>query len=376
MKIVILGPAHPFRGGIADTNESLCRALTRKGHQACIFTFSLQYPEFLFPGKTQFSTDPKPDSIEITQQINSINPLNWLMTARKINRMNPDLVIIRYWLPFMAPALGSIARLLKKNIAVIGMTDNIMPHESRPGDRLLTRYFTGSCHGFITLSSTVRDELKVFTSRPAEYFPHPINDQLGEIIDKKTAREKLGLQTEGKYVLFFGIIRKYKGLDLLIRAFSHQKVKKHHIKLLVVGEFYDSPKPYQEMIRQYHLEEQVKLINKFVPGSHIKQYFSAADLVAQTYHTASQSGITQMAYHFERPMLVTDVGGLSEIVPHEKVGYVVEKDPPQIATAIADFFENERFEAFSRQASEEKKKYSWGAFVDKLISLYERLEIK
>jgi len=372
MKILILGPAYPFRGGIADTNESLCRALQKKGHSASIFTFTLQYPEFLFPGKTQYSADPRPEDIPITKQINSVNPLNWIITARKINRMNPDLVVIRYWLPFMSPALGSIARLLKKKIRIVGMTDNILPHEKRPGDRPLTRYFMGSCHGFITLSSTVLDELHQFTRKPAEYFPHPINDQLGEIMDKQSAREKLNLDPEGKYVLFFGIVRKYKGLDLLIRAFSHQKIKEQNIKLMVVGEFYDSPKPYQEMIQQYHLENQVMLENKFIPGSHIKQYFSAADLVAQTYHTASQSGITQMAYHFERPMLVTDVGGLSEIVPHEKVGYVVEKDPPQIASAIADFFGQKRFHTFSLQVKEEKKKYTWEAFVDKLLKLHQQ----
>ena len=376
MKILILGPAYPFRGGIADTNESLCRALQNKGHTASIFTFTLQYPEFLFPGKTQYSTDPRPQEITISEQINSINPLNWIITARKINRMNPDLVVIRYWLPFMAPALGSIARMLKSSIRIIGMTDNILPHEKRPGDRPLTRYFTGSCHGFITLSTTVLEELNEFTHKPAEYFPHPINDQLGEIMDKSEAREKLGLEPNGKYVLFFGIIRKYKGLDLLLRAFSHQKIKKHGIKLMVVGEFYDSPKPYQEMIRQYHLEDQVMLVNKFIPGSHIKQYFSAADLVAQTYHTASQSGITQMAYHFERPMLVTNVGGLSEIVPHEQVGYVVEKDPPEIASCIADFFEQDRFESFSLRVKEEKKKYTWEAFVDKLLALYEQCRPK
>ena len=376
MKILIIGPAHPFRGGIADTNEALCRALQRKGHEASILTFTLQYPEFLFPGKTQYSTDPKPEGIHITRQVNAVNPLNWILTARKINRMRPDLVIIRYWLPFMAPALGTIARFLNNKIRIAGMTDNILPHEKRAGDKQLTRYFTGSCHGFITLSSTVLKELELFTNKPAVWFPHPINDQLGDILGKAEARKKLNLDEKGNYVLFFGIIRKYKGLDLLLEAFDHQEIRNQNIRLVVAGEFYDQPKPYQELIRKHQLEHQVIIVDKFIPASHIKYYFSAADLVAQTYHSASQSGITQMAYHFERPMLVTNVGGLSEIVPHKKAGYVVDKDPRLIGEAITDFFVNKRFETYSANVKEEKKKYSWEAFVDKLFILYDRLQVK
>lgn len=373
MKIIIIGPAYPFRGGIADTNESLCRTLKHKGHETLIYTFTLQYPELFFPGQTQYSADPRPENIRIEERINSVNPLNWIQTALNINRENPDLLIVRYWIPFMAPCLGTIARLIKKRTRIIGMTDNIIPHEKRTGDKWLTQYFIGACHGFITLSSTVKEELKLFTSKPSVYFPHPINDNLGEQIDKNEARSHLKLDKEGKYILFFGIIRKYKGLDLLLKALGEEKIKEKGIKLLIVGEFYDKPAFYNELIRSLGLSEHIIIINKFIPAAHIKYYFCAADLVAQTYHTASQSGITQIAYHFERPMLVTNVGGLSENVPHKRVGYVVERDPEAISEVINDFFQNNKEGEFAPYIKEEKKKYTWEAFVDKLTGLYEQL---
>ena len=373
MKILIIGPAYPFRGGIADTNEALCRAINRNHNESSIITFSLQYPAFLFPGKTQYTTDPAPTSFKTFQWINSINPFNWIQVARKINKMNPDLVIIRYWLPFMAPALGSIARLINNKIKKIAITDNIVPHEKRMGDNLLTRYFTGSCDGFITLSTSVQEELKLFTDKPTTYFPHPINDNLGEKVEKSKAKAYLELDQNTNYLLFFGIIRKYKGLDLLLNALSENKLKNLNFKLLVVGEFYDDPQPYYDLIKSLNLEGRVIIINDFVPTQDIKYYFSAADLVTQTYHSASQSGISQIAYNFESPMLVTNVGGLSEIIPHGKVGYVVERQPEDIADAIAEFYENERQEEFTENMKKEKKKYSWDLFSEKMISFYQSL---
>jgi glycosyltransferase involved in cell wall biosynthesis len=374
MKTIIVGPAHPFRGGIADTNEALSRAIIRKGHQSTILTFSLQYPSFLFPGKTQYTLDPKPKDIEINQLINSINPFNWFKVARNINKRKPDLVIFRYWLPFIAPAFGSIARLLNKNIKTIAITDNVIPHEKRPGDKILSRYFINGCNGFITLSSSVRDELKSFTKKPTTYFPHPINDNLGEKVNKSEAKNYLNLDQEINYILFFGIIRKYKGLDLLLKSMTESDfINRHKIKLLVVGEFYDNPEHYYEMIRNLGIENNVIVKNEFVPTKDIKYYFSAADMVAQTYHTASQSGISQVAYNFECPMLVTNVGGLSEIIPHGKVGYVVEKDPKQIADAINDFYSNSKEEKYIENLKEEKKQYSWDRFVEKMEEFQKKL---
>lgn len=373
MKIVIIGPAYPLRGGIADTNESLCRAFLRQGHKAEIFTFSLQYPSVFFPGKTQFSTDSPPKELKISPTISSVNPVTWLKTARKIKILQPDLIIIRYWMPFFAPALGSIARLAGKKSQIIALTDNVIPHEKRPGDRLLTRYFLGACNAFATLSLTVSKELDQFTRKPKIYFPHPINDNLGEKMDKTQARQELKLGENDKVILFFGLVRRYKGLDLLLEAMADAKLKALNVKLLVVGEFYDDRALYEKQISEHQLGDNVIIDDRYVPSAELPRFFSAADLVAQTYHSASQSGITQIAYHFDVPMVVTDVGGLSEIVKHEKVGYVAPKNPPQIAAAIARFFEQNKAKEFIENIHGEKKKFSWDSFVKRLLALYEKL---
>jgi glycosyltransferase involved in cell wall biosynthesis len=373
MKIIIIGPAYPYRGGIADTNESLCRALTARGDEASIITFQLQYPESLFPGKTQYSTGKKPDDLSITRMINSINPFNWIVTARKINKMAPDIVVFRYWVPFLSPALGTIARLLKKNIVKIALCDNVIPHEHFAGSNLLTSYFINKFDGFITLSKAVLNELEQFTEKPRIYFPHPINDNLGEKLDKIRAREFLNLDAGGKYILFFGLVRKYKGLDLLLKAMGEDAIKKLNVKLIVAGEFYDSPGYYYDIIDEYGIGGNVIIRNEFIPASEIKYYFSAADLVTQTYHTASQSGVTQIAYNFDCPILVTDVGGLSETVLHNKTGYVVSKEPREIAKYIVDFFENKRGVLFSENIKAEKSKYSWSAFAGALMELYKKI---
>jgi D-inositol-3-phosphate glycosyltransferase len=369
MKVVIIGPAHPYRGGIADTNEALARAFQRNGTEVDLVTFKVQYPNLLFPGKTQFTQDPKPEGLKIHRWIHSLNPLNWLTTARKIKKLNPDLIVVRYWLPFMAPCLGSLNRLLGNRFNIIGLCDNILPHEKRFGDRMFTKYFVGSCSRFMVMSKTVEQELLQFTKKAHRYLPHPINDNLGEIQDRGNSRKKLKLDAEGKYLLFFGLVRKYKGLDLLLKAMADPRIKSLRVKLLVVGEFYDEPDEYLALCKEGGIEELVHFENRFVATSEIKDYFSAVDLVTQTYHSASQSGITQIAYNFNSPMLVTNVGGLSEIVPDGKVGYVVEKNPEIIADAIVDFFENNRFQLFSENVNIEKKKYSWDVFATELIKL-------
>jgi len=359
-KVIIIGPAHPYRGGIANFNNSLADAFFKNGDDIEILSFKLQYPSFLFPGKTQFESSDPPKNIKIKSIINSINPFNWFNVAREINRKNPDFVIIRYWLPFMGPCLGSIARLLNKKIKILAITDNIIPHEKRFGDFFLTKYFVSSCDAFVTLSASVLEDLTQFTkSKNKKFTPHPIYDTFGEKIDKSVAKKNLELNINDKYLLFFGFVRKYKGLDLMLHAMSDQRIKDLGIKLIVAGEFYDNIDFYLDLINELDIDSNIILKSDFIDERDVKNYFCASDMITQTYRTATQSGVTQIAYHFERPMLVTDVGGLAEIVPHKKVGYVTTQEPKIIADAIVDFYANNRELDFEKNTKTEKLKFSW-----------------
>lgn len=369
MKVIIVGPAYPIRGGLSVIDEAMCRAFKQSGYKASIVTFKMQYPRFLFPGKTQVADGPPPEGLNIYVWMNSINPFNWINVAQKINKLKPDFLIFRQWIPFMAPCFGTITRFLDKQIKVLSVVDNLYPHEKRPFDKILTNYFINKCDGFITFSKTVKAQLEELSFQNVIYTPHPIDDNLGVKVEKNEACEYLKLDRSVNYVLFFGLVRKYKGLDLLLKSFAYPKIRELGIKLLVVGEFYDDPQNYYTIIESNKLSDLVNVTNQFVPVTDVKYYFSAADLVAQTYHSATQSGITQIAYNFDCPMLVTNVGGLSEYVPHNKVGYVVEKDTEQIAEAIVDFFTKNRAKEFIPNVIEEKKKYSWDIFVSNVEEL-------
>ena len=372
MKIIIVGPAHPYRGGIADTNESFAIALQNEGHEASIITFTVQYPSLLFPGKSQFSEDLAPKDLKISRLINTMNPLNWQKTAKVINKQKADLVIFRYWTPFLAIPLGFICRKLK-NTKKIALCDNVIPHEKKFFDQAFTSYFLSAFDGFITLSKQVKSELEQFSKAPIMVHPHPINLNLGEAIPKDLAKEQLNLDKNINYLLFFGLVRKYKGLDLMLRAMAEKAVREMNLKLLVVGEFYDNPDTYKKLIEELRINHLVEIRNEFVPTEEIKIYFSACDLVTQTYLTASQSGITQMALNFNKAVLVTDVGGLSEIIHHGKSGYVVDKKPEAIASSIVDFYNNKQEEQFSKRAAEEKKKYSWESLSRDVVEFVKKL---
>ena len=368
-KIVIVGPAHPFRGGIADTNEAMCRAFIQAGHETELVTFTVQYPSMFFPGKTQFSNDQAPDGMKINRWIHSFNPFNWTGATQKILKLNPDVVIIRYWLPLMAPCLGSIALLLGKKVKIIGLTDNVIPHEKRMLDKLFTTYFMLGCDAFLALSKSVKKDIESLTDKPSSYFPHPINDQLGELIPKSEARQRLNLDQSGKYLLFFGFIRKYKGLDLLLEAMGDRRLAELNIKLIVAGESYESMDEYHQIIEKHGMKERVVLRNDFIPSEEVAAYFCAADLVTQTYRSATQSGITQMALHFNVPALITKVGGLDEFLIEGKTGLFSTVDPNNIADQIVRFFEMDAA-AFEASIQEEKKRFSWSAFVDHFNSFY------
>lgn len=375
-KVIIIGPAFPLRGGIANFNEALCRQMTKEGFDVKIISFSLQYPDFLFPGKTQYDTGKGPEDIYIETKINSINPFNWIRVSRQIKAEKPDFVIIRYWLPIMGPCLGTIARRIKKKttIKIIAITDNVIPHEKRPGDNWFTSYFVKSCDGFIAMSKSVLNDLSRFTANDKKIFlPHPIYDIFGQKLEKMTAKAKLGLETHQSYLLFFGFIRKYKGLDLLLQAMGDPRVKQLGVRLIVAGEFYDDPAPYQELIEHEKIGSSVILRTEYIPSDEVRYYFCSADMIVQPYRTATQSGVTQIAYHFERPMLVTNVGGLPECVPDKKVGYVTEVNSTAIADAMVDFYTHNREQQFTANTVTEKQRFLWSSFVKGLEELYQRL---
>lgn len=376
MKITIVGPAFPLRGGIANFNESLCREFVKAGHSAQIYSFSLQYPSFLFPGTTQYDTGNSPLDISIKTCINSINPINWVLSALKIKKEKPDLVIVRFWIPFMGPCLGTIMRIIKfkTNIKVIAITDNVVPHEKRIGDHIFTRYFVNACQGFVAMSKAVLNDLDTFTSNQNKAFiPHPIYDTFGEKVSKTEALQKLKLDSKKHYILFFGFIRQYKGLDLLLKAMADEQIKKLNVQLIVAGEFYESPEPYLQLIQESDLENYLILNTHYIHSDLVKYYFCASDLIVQPYHSATQSGVTQIAYHFERPMLVTNVGGLAEMVPHQLCGYVTERNPQEIASCIKDFYLESREEEMVKNCIQQKNNFSWKAMIDGILSLHQKI---
>jgi len=366
-KVIIIGSAYPLRGGLSAYNERLAKEYTDNGDEVVIYTFSLQYPNFLFPGKSQISSDPPPQDLNIKVKINSINPLNWIKVGREIKKLRPDIVIIKFWIPFMAPCLGTIARIIKKNkhTKVISIIDNIIPHEKRIGDHMLAKYWVKSVDGFITMSRSVLDELEIFDSKkPKLYCPHPIYDNFGQPIEKQKAREMLGLASNGKYILFFGFIRDYKGLDLILEAMGTDMIRNSEIKLLVAGEFYTESKPYFDIIEKYNLQDSVIMSNDFIPDGEVAKYFGACDLVVQPYKNATQSGVTQIAYHFNKPIITTDVGGLAEMVPNNVVGYVINPKIKEIAEFVMKYFTDGKEKEFTANVIEEKKKYSWNNIIN------------
>jgi D-inositol-3-phosphate glycosyltransferase len=367
MKIALISPAHPLRGGIAALSERLALELQSAGHQVEIYSFSLQYPDFLFPGKTQYTDGPPPQNLTIRTRLNSINPFNWWVVGRELAKAQPDRVIVRYWLPLMGPCLGTVLRVMRwfhrGKPQVTALTDNIIPHEKRPGDWWFSKYFTGACDDFLVMSRSVGEEIRQFTDKPVRFSPHPVYDNYGERIDQSAARQQLNLPQNTPLVLFFGFIRAYKGLDLLLEALAQVPT----VHLVVAGECYEPWDRYAALIQEHQLEDRVHLFTDFIPDEAVRQYFSATDLVVQPYKTATQSGISQIAYHFNQPMLVTRVGGLPEIVTDGVSGYVTLPEPAAIAAAIRDFFENNRAAAMTQGVLKEKERFSWGAFVRNLL---------
>jgi len=369
--IIIIGPGHPLRGGLATFNQRLAKEFIQSGHDCSICSFSLQYPRIFFPGKSQYTNEAAPEGLVIRSLINSINPFNWIKVGNRLKNERPDIIVVRFWIPVMGPALGTILRRVKKNghTKIICIADNVIPHEHRPGDRTFTRYFLKSCDAFITMSEKVMADLRLFQKdKPGKIVQHPLYDNFGSPMPKEEARNKLGLPVEEKVVLFFGFIRHYKGLDILLQAMAEERIKSSGIKLMVAGEFYEDKRQYFDLIDQLRIRDQLILKTDFIPDSEVRNYLCAADAVIQPYRNATQSGVTPLAYHFEKPMVVTNVGGLASLVPHEKVGLVAEPNAGSIADAILRFYQlGEHY--FIPHLRTEKQKYSWANLVNAVLNL-------
>lgn len=379
-KVIIIGPAHPLRGGLASFNERLARQFMQDGFETKIYTYSLQYPNFLFPGTTQYSTEPKPNDLDIKVCINSVNPLNWLKIGLQLKKEKANYIVVRYWLPFMGPCLGTILRIAKsRHTKIVCIADNIIPHEKRIGDDLFTKYFIPSIDRFITMSDKVLSQLKELTKKPAQKVAHPLYDNFGEPISKQAAREHLGLSMEENIILFFGFIRKYKGLDLLLKAMKKLEVgsltfnvgnlnTETKLKLLIAGEFYEDRKSYDDLIEELDIKDSLILKTDFIPHSEVKYYLCAADFVIQPYKNATQSGVTPLAYHFNKPMLVTNVGGLPDLVPNYKVGLIAEPNEESIAAKIEELYSLGE-DYFLPHLQAEKTKYSWHILTKTIVDI-------
>ncbi len=378
MNIVIIGTAYPLRGGIAHYVGLLCKYLSRR-HDVSVVTFKRQYPKLLFPGKSQEETGDPGIPLESHPWIDSINPWTWLTTGLRVRRMNPDLVIYKFWLPFFAPAYGVIAAIVKwrRTARTLFICDNIIPHERRPGDRLFTRFAMRFVDLYVVQSRSVENDL--LSLEPAAKYvlqPHPVYEIFGEEFEREVARKRLhethpelALSPGESVVLFFGYVRDYKGLDVLLDALP-SLLEKRKARVLVVGEFYSDEKKYREQVERLGIRDHVCFHSSYVPNDEVSLFFSAADVVALPYHSATQSGIVQIAYNFNRPVVATDVGGLAEVVIHGRTGYIVPPhDPKAFAQALFRFFTEERFVEFRKNVLEEKKKYTWDSMVEAIESL-------
>lgn len=378
-KIALIGTAWPFRGGgIASFNERLARAFQEEGFDVTIYNFSLQYPAFLFPGKSQYSPEPAPTDLKIEVCINSVNPFNWLIVGNRIKKTNPDLVVVRYWLPLMGPCLGTILRLIKKNqhSKIICIADNVIPHEKRPGDKPFTKFFIKPVDGFITMSKKVMADLRTFTQTKAIQTEHPLYDNFGTAVSKAEAKLYLSIPENTNIILFFGFIRKYKGLDLLLQAMKILKDQNKNDpsillpRLLIAGEFYGDEVFYTDLIQELGISDLLELRTHFISDQDVKYYLSATDFVIQPYKNATQSGVTPLAYHFEKPMLVTNVGGLADMVPDGKSGVVVAPNALEIAEGIKKLYQlGENY--YLPQLRIEKEKYDWKHLTGAILNLAE-----
>lgn len=366
MKIAQLSTIYPFRGGIAQFNASLYRALEKK-HEVKAYTFIRQYPDFLFPGKNQYvQPNDIPDIIPSTVCLDTINPLSYLSTAKKIKEFAPDILLMKYWMSFFGPSLGTVAKKLKSKTKIISIIDNAISHEKRFFDTAFTKYFLKQNHGFIAMSQAVADDIR--TLQPGAKIlmkEHPIYNHFGSKINSNIARTKLNIATDKKVLLFFGFIRRYKGLDILIEAFNLLSEDYH---LIIAGENYEDFTPYQQLIDKNKYKENISIFTDYIADNEVPYFFSAADVCILPYRSATQSGITYISYHFDLPIIATDVGGLKEIVLHKQTGLIVDQaNADSLASGIKNYFGKYDVSNFQIHINSLKEKLSWEKFADSII---------
>jgi glycosyltransferase involved in cell wall biosynthesis len=382
LKIVLVGTAYPLRGGIAHYIGLLWKYLSQR-HEVRIVTFSRQYPKLLFPGKTQDETGDAGVPVDSVQWIDSINPFTWIRTGLRIRAMEADLVLFKFWMPFFAPAYGTIAALARRGgrTKTVFICDNVIPHEKRPGDKLLTQFAFRFIDGYVVQSKAVERDLKLWKRDPVfASLPHPVYEIFGEEIGKSEARAQLAaldpalqLQADEKVLLFFGYVRDYKGLDVLLDAMP-SILARMKVTLLVVGEFYNNEQQYRDQVTRLGIGHAVRFHADYVPNENVGLFFSAADILTLPYKTATQSGIIQIAYNYNRPVIATDVGGLGEVIVDGVTGAIIPPGQPALlADAVCDFYERTLFDSYRANVIEEKKKYSWEFMADGIERLYREL---
>ncbi|MBC7187178.1 MAG: glycosyltransferase [Calditrichaeota bacterium] len=370
MKIVIVGTAYPLRGGIAHYNALLYRTLRDRGHQVHVISFKRQYPALLFPGRTQQDTGEETIPIHAEPLLDSIGPVSWLRAALRIRQHAPDLVVFKYWMPFFAPCFATVAFLSKLLCAarVVYICDNIVPHEGTRLDVPLTRLALAFVDHFVVMSHTVQQDLLRFVPHADfRHVPHPVYSIFGDPLPKEEARRRLGLGS-GNLILFFGYVRAYKGLHVLLQAMP-EVLRQTPVRLLVAGEFYSDKSTYLQLIEQLGISSAVTIMDEFIPNQDVKLYYSAADVVVLPYLSATQSGIVQIAYHFNKPVITTDVGGLPDEVVHGATGFVVPaNDPKALASAIVSYFAEKKEHSFAEQIAQHKRRYSWDRLAEAIES--------
>jgi glycosyltransferase involved in cell wall biosynthesis len=379
VRVLIVGTAFPLRGGIAHYVSLLYKTLKQRGHWVHIISFYRQYPKILFPGKSQEEVGETAIPLESDAVIDSVNPKSWYDAGKIAAKYQPDLLIFKFWLPFFAPAYGVISRVAKritrkngKECKVLFIADNVIPHEKRPGDRLFTNFAFKSVDYFIVQSDAVeRDLLSLKPDAKYVKLAHPVYEIFGERVDRNEARRQLNIPADAPTILFFGYIRKYKGLDILLGAMPRLIERYPEIRLIVAGEFYGDEAEYRALIDELKIPaKNLVLATDYIPNEEVAKYFSASNAVVLPYRSATQSGIVQIAYNFDVPVVATPVGGLPEIVIDGTSGLITKDSSPEaIAEKVIEFFEHDLEASMTAGVVEEKKKYSWDTFVEGIEKL-------